>query len=229
MKIKRDYGIKARHMAQLEEEKQSDPKEAKPKYGFVVISDKPGRLTGFLQVLLARKGKTFDFRGFDLYREASSFAETSQGQQTVALILTDGPEDRTQRTEKNLERWKETLLAFSGNYFEHFIDDIAEERLPVTFTVVLLFHEKYGKLSQQELEEIEKEVANLQQEGQKLDLNSCHSEEEVAGVVEKKVVNQILARHQVQSKMKQSAKTREQRIAKATKATREATLRPGAK
>lgn len=225
--MRRDYGIKARHMAQFEEEKQAETgKSKKPEYTFVVISDKPGRLVGFLQVLLARQGKVFTFRGFDLYREASAFLKTAEGQQTVALILTDGPEDRTQRTDTGIELWKETLLGYSGNYFDHLMDDIVEERLPASFTVVMLSHEKYGKLTPDEIEELEREAANLQQEDRKVDMSTCHSEEEVAGLVEQKVVDKVLARHQLQSKMKQTAKSRDQRIAKATKATRDAKARP---
>ena len=224
--MKHEYGIKARHMSAVEENHAQKPdSESKSKYGFAVFSDKPGRIIQFLEPRLAKQGKCFQFRGFDLYREGIRFAQTADGQRTVALVLTDGPEDRIQRSEKGVALWKETVLNFSKSYFEQFIEDIFEDHLPPTLTIVLLFREKTGKLTQDDLKELENEMAKSGHEGPALDVRECQNEEEVAGVIETNVVQRVLARHNLESKIKERKKSRQQRIAKATKVTKAAVHR----
>ncbi|MFH1744261.1 MAG: hypothetical protein ABIH23_35110 [bacterium] len=225
--MKHEFGIKARHMSALEEQQLQRPdSENKPQYAFAVFSDKPGRIIQFLGPRLAKRGKYFQFYGFDLYREGIRFGHTPEGQRVVALVLADGPEDRIQRSDQGVALWKETIIHFSKSYFEQFIEEIFEDHLPATLTIVLLFSEKAGRLTQDDLKELEKEMTKSGQEGPALDVRECQNEEEVAGVLEKNVLERVLAKHSLQSKLKERKKTRQQRIAKATKVTKEATNRP---
>lgn len=223
--MKREFGIKARHMSQLEDDRSSRLRQIeKEKYAFAVISDKPGRVISFLEPLLAKHGKFFEFHGFDLYRHAIEFTHLPTARRTVALVLTDGPEDRLQGSENGLERWKETIVTFSETYLEQFTDEISEDHLPATFTIVLLFHEKYGKLSEEELQKMEEEFLQFH-EGRNFAVRSCHSEEDVVGTIEEEVIQRVLKRHTLTKIIKAAGKSRNRQIAKATKATREAFVR----
>jgi hypothetical protein len=220
--MRREFGIKARHMTALEEDPVvKSASKAENRYTFVVLSDKPGRIISFLQPVLAEHGKFFRFHGFDLYREGLKFAATPEGIRTVSLVLTDGPEDREQLSENRLELWKETVFTYGKAYTERFVNEILSDQLPAVFTVVVLFNEKLGKLSYQDFERLEAEIK--QSEAQKLfHIRSCQNEEELADCVQEDFVQRVLKRHHVSMKIKKSHRHRDDRIARATKATREA-------
>ncbi|HPA44220.1 MAG TPA: hypothetical protein PLZ55_10045 [bacterium] len=220
--MRREFGIKARHMTALEEDPAAkSSQKVEDRYTFVVLSDKPGRIISFLQPVLAEHGKFFEFRGFDLYREGLKFATTPEGGRTVSLVLTDGPEDRKQPSESGLELWKETVFTYGKAYTEHFVSEILNDHLPAVFTVVVLFNEKLGRLSYQDFERLEAELKKS--EAQKLfHMRSCQSEEELANCVDEDFMQRVLTRHHVSMKIKQSHRDRDDRIARATKATKEA-------
>ncbi len=221
---KRIAGVKAKHMQSLgENEISGDKREEYPIHLVMIISPICNRISLFLRDLFKKHQKYFLCDGVELYRQAVAKMNHPIGQRTVALIITDQPDDYHLVSEHGVPYWKETVAAFQSAYHEKFAAEIEEEVLPQNLTVITMFRHRKGKLSETEVESIEQEFEKLKEEMQ-LEHKACESEEELRDIMENQV-EEMVERFRQRESLRKFQRNRNQRLAKAKKITKDAHLK----
>lgn len=217
----RTAGVKAKHMESITDSLGDAGAVSEDSFRILIVSTEKRRVESVLHVILARAGKDFGLDGHELYRQAISARETPKGKQTVALVITDKPDDHEAPSRTGIPLWQEAIALYQEQYNERYQELIDGNFLPKDFTVITLFRKLKGQLPPEELAAIKEEYTLFSQMSE-LTFAAADTEEELAECIDELVVKKAIGRQHVESGFKKQQVSRAHKIAKATKLTRQA-------
>lgn len=197
-------------------------KEEEDSYPVIlIVSPYHRRVSLLLDRILKEHKKELSCTGVDLYRQALSQIKGSLSQRLVALIITDMPDDYKAAGTDNLSLWKGVISVGQQNYQEAFAKEIKEDIFPAALTVITVFQDRQGKLSEEEIASITEEFTTYMQ------VNSlrhilCPSESDLPDFVNREIVSSVIQRYRQSAPIRKFERTRVQKIAKAKKLTGDA-------
>lgn len=210
-------GSKGQHFHFVEAKKEEE--ETYP--AILIVSPYHRRVSLLLDRILKEHKKELSCTGVDLYRQALNQIKGVLSQRLVALIITDMPDDYRAMGTDNLSLWKGVISIGQQNYQEAFAKEIKEEIFPSALTVITVFQDRKGKLSEEEISSIMEEFTTYMQ------INSlrhiqCPSETDLPDVLNSEVVTSVIKRYRQSASIRKFERNRVQKIAKAKKLTGDA-------
>lgn len=186
-------------------------------FHILVVSSDRARVAQMLQVLLSRRTHRFLISSYELYRQAINAIHSPLGRRTVALVVTDFPDDSYAPSRGDVPLWKEAIAAFDNEYHSVFEKDIQGGYLPAAFTVISLFGKIKGKLPEEQLREIERECSEYMEE-QQINHPFAWSDDELLTAMDKAVLTEIERLQNVIEQRAEGAPDRSSRTARLAKA-----------
>lgn len=189
----------------------------------LIISPIYRRITLLLERVLRERNNIVTCVGTDLYRQALEGLNGNFCNRVVALIVTDRTSDyKSETAEQPL--WKAVVSLGHKQYLEAFQKEMEENIFPTSLTVITMFREDSGQMTEDNVNRIALEFYSFLEENS-VRLITCPTEEAMPEIVRKEIVEVVMKRQRNKDPEKKYEPSRAQKLAKARKFTADAIKR----
>ncbi len=187
----------------------------------LIVSTEFRRISFIINRIFEKTGKFLECHGVELYRQAYSRLQTDLADRVVALIITDQPVDHSSLSINKCPLWKTVIKAYQQNYVQSFSLEIEREIYPSALTVITMFQSFKGKMSEEDIKQIESEFDTFQKQNE-IKHHDCNNEEEIKHFVDKELIGTVIDTHRKKKSIRSLEKRRTQRLVRTQNITKEA-------
>lgn len=189
----------------------------------LIVSPVYRRIALLLDRVLRERNNIVTCTGTDLYRLALEGLNGNFSNRLVALIITDKTSDYKMETAEQ-PLWKAVVSLGQKQYLEAFQKEMEENIFPNSLTVITMFRDNSGLMTEDNVNSIALEFYSFLEENS-VRLITCPSEEAMPEIVRKEIVEVVMKRHQNKEPEKKYETSRAQKLARARKFTADAIKR----